>query len=261
MAVHPANSRPYYEFQPGHIDLLLAYGWFRMGRYMFTVHHIGWNRDVRVFWLRYRLQELKLPDSARSIGKRAGRFQFVIRDFELNRAHDELYRQYRKSVFIDTADQLDEVLYRQEAGQNLVETFPSKVVEMWDGNRLAGAGIFDTGETGLMGIVNYFHPDYRKFSPGKILMLKKIEWAISRNMEFYYPGYIGARDPRFDYKLFAGTEGAEIYDPLQVMWLPYEKEVSETLSQMQSQIIRNLPEPLWLNPLQAGVVLQKFFKE
>jgi len=258
MTIQASKNRPYYAFQAHHLDILLAYGWFRMGRYMFSVHHIGWHRETRVFWIRYRLSEMELPDSARTISKRASRFQFFIREFELNEAHESLYKEYHQSVTIDTADSLAEVLYRQEANMNLVETFSTMTVEMYDEGRLVGAGIFDTGQKSIMGIVNYFLPEYRKFSPGKALMLKKIEWARQAGMDFYYPGYIGVNDNRFDYKLFAGHSAIELYDPFQKTWIPFSTGLAEKLASVQKQLIRQFPEPLWLNPLQSRMVLEKF---
>jgi arginyl-tRNA--protein-N-Asp/Glu arginylyltransferase len=258
LALAVKETRPYYQFQPWHLDILLAHGWFRMGRYMFSVQHIGWHRETRVFWIRYQLSQMELPDSACTISKRASRFQFIIREFELNEAHKNLYAEYHQSVTIDTADSLAEVLFRQEAPMNLAETFPSMTVEMYDEGKLVGAGIFDTGRNSIMGIVNYFLPEYRKFSPGKALMLKKIEWAMQAGMDFYYPGYIGVDDNRFDYKLFAGHSAIELYDPFQKTWIPFKTGLAEKLASIQKQLIRQFPEPLWLNPLQSRMVLEKF---
>ncbi len=258
MAISPKDSRPYFVFQARHLDILMAHGWFRMGRYMFSVNHIGWHRETRVFWLRYFLPDLRLPESAKTIRKRAVRFEFCYRELSLNEELTTLYQGYRESVSIDTADTLDEVLYRQESGQNLVDTFPSMVVEMRDKGKLVAAGIFDTGESGIMGVVNFFLPEYRKFSPGKALMLKKMEWAAEKGMQFYYPGYIAARDNRFDYKMFPGKDGAELYDPIQKAWISMEPGLAEQMESIQKIPIRQFPESLWLNPIQANVVLAKF---
>lgn len=258
MAVAVKETRPYYQFQPWHLDILMAHGWFRMGRYMFTVNHIGWHRETRVFWARYFLPKMHLPGSARTILKKSAAFEFSCKPLFLNDELRELFLRYRESVSIDTADNLDEVLYRQEAEKNLVDPFPSMVVEMRERGKLLGAGIFDAGERSIMGIVNFFLPEYRKFSPGKALMLKKIEWAADKKMRFYYPGYVAAGDSRFDYKLFAGVEGAELLDPVGMNWMPFEPGLPEKLGSRQKNLIRNYPEPLWLNPLQAKMVLAKF---
>lgn len=253
-----AESRPYFQFQEKHLDILMAHGWFRMGRYMFTVNHIGWHGEIRVFWARYFLPKVQLSGSARTIQKKSSRFEFICKPLVLNDEIRELFLQYRESVSIDTADTLDEILYRQEAGKNLVDPFPSMVVEMRDSGKLVGAGIFDTGKTSLMGIVNFFLPEYRRYSPGKALMLMKMEWAKEKKMRFYYPGYIAAMDKRFDYKLFAGTEGAELLDPVRMSWISYEPGLADSLANIQKSVMHQFPEPLWLNPVQAGEVLARF---
>jgi arginyl-tRNA--protein-N-Asp/Glu arginylyltransferase len=243
-------------FCPRHLDILLAHGWFRMGRYMYTVNHIGIEDEIRVFWLCYQLSEILLPRSVMEIRKRGNRFDFHYSDLELTKELTDLYHSYRKSIHLDAADSLDQVLYRQEAGKGLPQNFRSKVVEMRDKGRLVAAGIFDHGESAVMGIVNFFLPEYRKFSPGKLMMLKKIDWARENGFQYFYPGYIGAGDSRFDYKLFAGEAGAYLYDPLGYRWYPYEAGLAEFLAKNQVVAIRELNEPQWLDPVHAEKALK-----
>lgn len=243
-------------FEARDLDILLAHGWFRMGRYMYTVNHIGIEREIRVFWLCYQLSEIMLPKSVLQIGKRSAGFSFECRDLLLSQELQELYANYRHSITLDAAESLEEVLFRQEAGKGLPENFNSKVIEMRDDGKLIGAGIFDPGEKALMGIVNFFLPEYRKFSPGKMLMLQKMEWAMARGFRYFYPGYIGANDSRFDYKLFPGEAGAYLYDPLHFSWYPYRKGLPEEMEKAQLVAIRKLDEPQWLNPVYARMALQ-----
>ena len=254
MRPEPGTER----FSGNNIDVLLAHGWFRMGRYMYTVNHIGIEREIRVFWLCYDLTETDYPKSVRILQKRSQRFQFHCRDLVLDEELTNLYLRYRESIDLDAADSLEEVLYRQEAGRAMPDFFRSKVIEMRDGDRLAGAGIFDPGESAIMGIVNFFLPEYRKFSPGKMLMLEKMEWARSNGFRYYYPGYIGSGDGRFDYKLFAGEAGAFLYDPLLFRWYPFRKGLPEELESMQKKLIRSLDEPQWLDPVHARMALANY---
>lgn len=242
-------------FEPGDLDILLAHGWFRMGRYMYTVNHIGIEREIRVFWLCYQLSEIIFPKSLRLIQKRSAGFTFQCLDLKPSDELSDLYHQYRNSIHLDAAESLAEVLYRQEAGKNLPENFSTKVLEMRDNGKLIGAGIFDPGEKAIMGIVNFFLPEYRKFSPGKMLMLKKIQWALRNEFRYFYPGYIGSRDGRFDYKLFAGEAGAYLYDPLSFKWYPYHSGLPEQLEAIQQEAIREIDEPQWLNPQYARMAL------
>lgn len=242
-------------FQPRHLDILLAHGWFRMGRYMYTVNHIGIEKEIRVIWLCYQLSEIQFPGSVLEILKRSRRFDFQCKELKLTRELSQLYKDYRQSIRLDAADNLEEVLYRQEAGKGLPDNFCSMVIEMRDSGHLVAAGIFDPGESALMGIVNFFLPEYRKFSPGKMLMLKKMNWARENGFQYFYPGYIGAGDSRFDYKLFAGEAGAYLYDPLRYRWYPYQPGLAENMAKNQAVDIREFTEPQWLDPVHAGKLL------
>ena len=105
MRPEPGTER----FSGSNIDVLLAHGWFRMGRYMYTVNHIGIEREIRVFWLCYDLTETDYPKSVRILQKRSQRFQFQCRDLVLNEELTNLYLRYRESIDLDAADSLEEV--------------------------------------------------------------------------------------------------------------------------------------------------------
>ena len=76
--------------------------------------------------------------------------------------------------------------------------------------------------------MNFYHPDYKKYSLGKYLMLLKINHAKAMGKEWYYPGYIVPGNRRFDYKLFIGIEIAEIWVPESNNWLNYANNWSIT---------------------------------
>ena len=75
--------------------------------------------------------------------------------------------------------------------------------------------------------MNFYHPDYKKFSLGKYLMLIKIQYALQAEKKLYYPGYIVHNYPRFDYKLFVDSNAAEIYIPERQGWFPYDAALLE----------------------------------
>jgi arginine-tRNA-protein transferase len=105
--------------------------------------------------------------------------------------------------------------------------------EIWDGPRLIAVGVFDLGENSIAGILNFYDPDYKKFSLSKCLILKKMEFALNSGRDWYYPGYIGYKLPKFDYKLDPGFEAAEILDPFSRHWFPYSPELVEELALLQ----------------------------
>ena len=58
------------------------------------------------------------------------------------------------------------------------------MVQVRDGDKLIAVGYFDKGKTAIAGILNMYHPDYKQYSPGKFLMLKKLEYALSQGYDF-----------------------------------------------------------------------------
>jgi arginine-tRNA-protein transferase len=117
--------------------------------------------------------------------------------------------------------------------------FDSWMIEVRMGHKLIAVGVFDQGRNSIAGILNYYHPDFARLSPGKFLMLKKIEFAIQNGKEWYYPGYIAYDFPKFDYKVFAHRQSAEIFDPISKLWLPYSPELLSDLTHIQAPIFFN----------------------
>ena len=60
-------------------------------------------------------------------------------------------------------------------------------------------------------------------------MLLKINHAITLGKTWYYPGYIIHGYPKFDYKLFADKNAAEIYTPEFDCWICYDATLIDTL--------------------------------
>lgn len=104
------------------------------------------------------------------------------------------------------------------------DLFPSKIVEVRHNQKLIAAGIIDMGEKSSAGIVNFYDPEYKKYSLGKSLMIAKIFISGRNGMDYYYPGYIAYNYPKFDYKLFLGKDRAELFDPEKQVWVPYSEK-------------------------------------
>jgi len=51
------------------------------------------------------------------------------------------------------------------------------MIKIRDGAALVVAGYFDIGHQAISNILNFYHPAYKKYSLGKYLILKKIDWA------------------------------------------------------------------------------------
>jgi arginine-tRNA-protein transferase len=198
------------------LDTFLEQGWFRMGQSIFTTHFLALQEELfRVYWLRYNLPNLQNSKEATRIVNRNRIFETRIRPFELSGELEELYLQYKTHIDFETARSVHFWLF----GDQQTNVFNTYLIEVKDNEQLIAAGIFDSGHESIAGILNFYHPDYRKYSLGKYLMLLKIEYAVRAGKKFYYPGYIVQNYPRFDYKLFADKNAAELYIPEQNSWI------------------------------------------
>jgi leucyl-tRNA---protein transferase len=207
------------------LDHYLANGWYRMGPFMFTSHTIDMEDNAyRVLWLRYKAQHIRLNKTHHDIYKRNKNFTVAIKKLVITDELEQLYNNYRQHIRFEISETLEESLYRNLADQTpLPNVFNSMVIEVRADKVLIAAGIFDIGNNSIAGIVNFYNPQYKKYSLGKYLMLQKLNYAQQTFKEYYYPGYIVIDYPKFDYKLFLGKTQAEIWKHNN--WQPYAPSV------------------------------------
>lgn len=213
------------------LDIYLEKGWFRMGQSIFTTDFISPdNNFCRVFWLRYRLDDIFSKNKCQKIVKLNKKFMVVFKPLEISQEMEDLYQKYLQTLdFLPSPTlraHLMEFANSMEANQNI---YDSVQIEIRDQEKLIAVGIFDKGENSIAGIINFYDPLYKKYSLGKYLMLLKAQYAKEKEMSFYYPGYIGADYNKFAYKLFINPDSAEIYDPTNKTWLPYSPELIKKL--------------------------------
>jgi arginine-tRNA-protein transferase len=234
------NSRrlsPGKYLHPGILDEFLARGWYRTGHSLFSVDHIFLNDTyLRVIWLRFRLHTFEFGKKQKEVLRKNAGFSLEIKPLNLSEEHEELYDQYRQSIRFEGCSSATAFLHGCPPFVKKPDTiFPSGMMEVRDGEKLIALGVFDRGIESLSGILNFFHPDYSRYSPGKFLMLKKIELGISLGMPYYYPGYVTVDFPKFDYKFWPGKDYVELFDPLQTRWLEYKPQLVELMALFQHQ--------------------------
>jgi arginyl-tRNA--protein-N-Asp/Glu arginylyltransferase len=220
-----------FELSSSLLDQYLSKGWYRIGQVVFTTDYIphphGWHR---VFWLRYQLPGLSFQKKHQEIMRRNKIFRTRVTPFALTEEMEDLYALYKSSVDFNASPTMKNFLFDygivDDPSHNV---YDSHLVEVRDGRKLIALGVFDKGKNSLAGILNFYHPEYRKYSLGKWLMLLKVEYALKQRMKYYYPGYIAVDYEKFDYKLFLSPALAEIYDPVTGDWLEYSRELVERL--------------------------------
>jgi arginyl-tRNA--protein-N-Asp/Glu arginylyltransferase len=105
-----------------------------------------------------------------------------------------------------------------------LDVFDTHCVRIYDENKLIAMGLFDKGKVSIASILNFFDPHYSKYSLGKYIILLIIEKMKEWGMFCYFPGYIVAGKPKFDYKLFLGEEAAK-YMNKELSWIIFDRSI------------------------------------
>ncbi|MGL6269309.1 MAG: hypothetical protein ACRC2O_15355, partial [Chitinophagaceae bacterium] len=198
------------------LDRFLAAGWYRMHHTMFTTNFINQEDPLtRVYWLRYKVENIRL-DKHKQLLKRNAEFTATYRGLVFTQELNELYAAYHTHVDHECSDNLQGVLGIMDK-----PAFDSYLIEVRHDHKLIAAGIFDKGADSIAGIVNFYHPDYKKHSLGKYLMLLKVQYCRDHQLEWYYPGYFGTDLPKFAYKLFLDKNATEVFIPESKSWISY----------------------------------------
>ena len=214
---------------PGEVlDYYLSLGYYRMNQDLFTCRFLPVEGSVyTVHWLRLVLAEVTYGSKQRRLLRQNNeRFAVIVKPFRITAEYEGLYARYHQYIDFEAAASLEALLL---AG-NAHSVFTTQIIEVRDGEKLVAAGIFDCGTESIAGIVNFYDPDYRKYSLGKYLLLLKAEYARRQQLTYYYPGYLVQSYPKFDYKLFACQAATEVFDCRSSQWLPFSWEVVEEQS-------------------------------
>ncbi len=206
--------------EPDELDKYLASGWYRMGQCIFTTDFV--ERDgiyLKTIWLRNRLKNYKSSSSFQKLEKRNKQFTTEIIPFIYGRRYELLFQKYRSSLPPGRAGDLHSFLI----GDSHHLVFNSLVLNIYDNGHLIGSGVFDLGKKSAAGISSFYDPDYKKFSIGRYLIYKKIEYCMQNEYDYFYPGYFVPGIKAFDYKLGIGKECLEFFDMNKQEWKPISK--------------------------------------
>ena len=202
------------------LDDYLALGYYRMQHLIFTTNHTQLDMEryrIPVFWLRTLVKRIKENKSSLTIRKKCAAFTVRYKKAIVTEEIEALYDLYRNHVNFSTAEKCADYLH-EFAFEN---PYDSWMIEVRNGTKLIAVGYFDKGQNASAGILNIYHPQYHKYSLGKLLILKKIDFALENNIALYYTGYISTAITKFDYKLFPDINAMEVYLPIDKKWVPY----------------------------------------
>jgi arginine-tRNA-protein transferase len=226
------------------LDDYLANGYFRMHNMIFTTHAVSKGvygnstMMMPVFWLRIILKKINYTNSLMRIKSKCERFNVEIKPAIVSNEIESLYTLYHSQLDFESPSSCISRLGVEQDNS----PFDSWMIEVRDGEKLIAVGYFDIGQKSIMGILNIYNPQYKKYSLGKYLMIKKMEYALANNIEYYYTGYIGTEVDNFDYKIFPDVKSVEVYLPVEKEWKPYAQYDKSWLGQYFIQSILGIDE-------------------
>lgn len=206
------------EVSPQLLDAYLSKGWYRIHQMLITTDLIAKEDEFfAVFWLRYRLKDYQHSKKSEKLLRACEHFNCSIEPLQFTDELEELFTNYREQLDFDMSDSARAYLL----GDRTENVFTTQLLTIRDNGKLIAAGCYDEAETSLMGLLSIYDPAYKKYSLGKVLLLKKLEEAIRLRKTYFYPGYISLHTPKFDYKLFPDKGATEVYNRLTDAWQPY----------------------------------------
>lgn len=199
---------------PGALDEFLEQGWFRLRHFLHTTYFIYFDDKLYdATWLRIDLTRFQ-PDRKRLklLGK-AGFLTVTIAPYRYQPAINDLYHLYAEAMPFLDPEPLETLL-----GPTAGFEFNTHMVQLHHEGRLVACGIFDLGQHAAAGISSFYHPDYRKYSLGKVLVQLKLLYCRRNGVRWFYPGYWVVGHPRFGYKLNMCPEALEYFDLHHGQW-------------------------------------------
>jgi leucyl-tRNA---protein transferase len=215
-------------FRGSLLDAYLAQGFYRMQHKMFTLNYMRtdyYDLMLPMFWLRTKVNHIIEGKTAKHIRKTCKNFSFTYKKAQITDEINELYRVYQNAVNFSVSETCASYLHQVD----IENPFDSMMVEIKDDTKLIAVGYFDQGSDAIAGILNFYDPAYKKYSLGKYLILKKLDFALSHKISFYYTGYISTIYTKFDYKIYPDGNAIEVLLPIEKEWKPYAEFNKELL--------------------------------
>lgn len=218
------------------LDDYLERGWFRMGQTIFTTQFIHFQSVMyNTIWLRVALASYQADRTQTKLFKQNARFTTLIQPATITEEKENLYSRYRQSVTFKPSESLEQLLYGPSDEASVFNTYE---VAVYDAEKLIAVGYFDLGQISAEGIVSVYDPDYKKYSLGKFLIYKKMEYCKALGMHYYYPGYFVPSYSFFDYKLSIATNSLSFFSLPNRQWIPIQQfdEAQTPLAIMKGEL-------------------------
>jgi arginyl-tRNA--protein-N-Asp/Glu arginylyltransferase len=213
--------------EPEQMDALWARGWRHFGTQFFRNSlHFQAGEWLTIVPLRIRLADYKLSKSQRRVLRKNADVECRVEPLEVTDELRAMFHRHKQRFTENVPENLsdflgaDRIAVLQETSAvtfadttEMVAESPSRpcetmMISCYLSSQKVAVSFLDVGLKAASSVYGIFEPEHSARSLGIFTMLKEIEYAQRRGMEFLYPGYATHEPSHYDYKKqFAALEG------------------------------------------------------
>ena len=249
------------ELSKAELDAYLAAGWRCMGQAIYTSHFMFFppqsgNKVYSTLPTRLPLQQYAFRKSLRKLHKKVHQnFRVEVGqkahfDAQKERVNDSYAQQFPQKAINKPEELLNNI--------HGLTTFDTREVCVYDDDQLIAFSFFALGNNSIYSKQGIYDPQYRNYSLGFFTMIEEVSYAITQQLDYYYPGYVVPDYPEFDYKHRIGP--LEYFDLPSEEWKSYSTLQEEDVPIYKiSQQLQLLQEALDLQGISSYLGFYRFF--
>ena len=181
---------------PDCVDELLSLGYRRSGDF---VYRTQCPECTACEPTRIAAQSFQLTKSMKRVLRRGEReLECVIGPPQSGPARVGLFNHHRESRNLGNgSDPIDEESYRSFLVASCCQTLE---IAIYRADQLVAVSIFDVGAESTSAVYTYFDQAFHRYSLGTYAILKQLQWARERGLQFVYLGMYVADNRHLNYK-------------------------------------------------------------
>ncbi|MCP3673539.1 MAG: arginyltransferase [Gammaproteobacteria bacterium] len=170
-------------------------GFRRSGEYLYRPSCPSCDSCISV---RIPIEKMTFSKNQKRCLARAQHFEYIHFNAVDSDEHYELYESYiNKRHKGGDMHPATRELFKSFLLSNWAD---NQFMEIRDDSRLIACAVYDKLIDGLSAVYCYFDSEYNRFSPGKLAILKQIQFAKTNGLEYLYLGYQINQCSKMNYK-------------------------------------------------------------
>lgn len=195
------------------LNILLSSGWRKFSNYYFRPDCVECRRCIPI---RIPVHDFMPSKSQRRVINKCSAFMVRFKPLEFRQEIYAIYHDHKVTRFGGTTNLNDFI------ASFYTPSCPSIQSEYYLGDTLAGVGFIDVSSEALSSVYMVYSSPFEKYRPGTYSIIKEIEFARDRGLNYYYLGYYIERNRSMAYK--NNFYPHELYDWEKEVWVRVEKK-------------------------------------